>query len=975
LDCTSFGWRLHGNYLCCCPAHDDATPSLSIKADGDGGVLVNCFAGCTTGAVFDAFRRKGLLQEDASTESAGDTADSGASGGEDEGKEPEPEPESEDPAEAANKALAEEREKKLAAARAKFQKGWAAFGAQSALHTVVDNYCEWRGVSRFATAPIWARFTPSGQHVGRDKNGQRFEQFFPMLLIAGVNPTTGELYGGQREYLAYGGRGFAPVDKKSRKKTAPGCSLRGAVARMAEPVDGEFLVVGEGWVTVRTVMDATGLSGWSVFGTSGLASFDPPESVKAVLFLSDNDADGHSAKALATVCPRLFERGIKIGVAKAPPGVNDFNDLVRLRDDGTRLHGTVEAGLKAVSDIIKEAKARARVKGDGADAATGAAVGAASPRIDLPGFDDEDDKKFSMTPNGLYRGRMFVCRPFEILARARAATEGKAPREWGLFLRFKDYDGVLTEEPIPGRALHSDPGAIASNLEAAGLHINTIPAARGALVAYLGTVETKNRIFVAKRTGWVTINGGPVFVLPDQTIGSNSERIALSRETTSVAAYAKRGTLAEWQAKIGTPAGEHLLLQFGISVALAGPLLKMSGGESGGFHLFGDSSTGKTTTARVAASCWGKGSREDEDGYMKTWSSTANGLEAVFSSASDTCLVLDELAQLAAGEAATVVYALTGGKGKQRLRADASARPSYTWRTILFSTGEPPLSARVDEDRQKLGRKGLQGGSTVRVIDIPADRTHGAFDRVAGEKNFDAAAFAKEMERRAQTVYGVAGPAFIEALIHEKVSGDDVREFVDAFVKDALKNVHGDYGQVGRVAAKFGLVAFAGTLACTLEIVNWNAKAFVKNMKGLFCAWLRERGTSGPIETALVVRHIRDFLEVHGGSGFDSVDEPEIASLKERPASKRFGYRNGQGEAEVWHIFPGVFRREIFEGISPKKAAQILARLGVLEKGNEPGRFDKKVQPHPSVQRQRFYVVTARLFEDFDISKSSQAES
>jgi len=47
------GWLTH------CPAHDDERPSLSV-ADGDGRVLVHCFAGCPQDAVIDALRRRGL---------------------------------------------------------------------------------------------------------------------------------------------------------------------------------------------------------------------------------------------------------------------------------------------------------------------------------------------------------------------------------------------------------------------------------------------------------------------------------------------------------------------------------------------------------------------------------------------------------------------------------------------------------------------------------------------------------------------------------------------------------------------------------------------------------------------------------------------------------------------------------------------------------------------------------------------------
>ena len=36
------------SWLACCPAHDDKTPSLTIRETQDGRVLVHCFAGCTT---------------------------------------------------------------------------------------------------------------------------------------------------------------------------------------------------------------------------------------------------------------------------------------------------------------------------------------------------------------------------------------------------------------------------------------------------------------------------------------------------------------------------------------------------------------------------------------------------------------------------------------------------------------------------------------------------------------------------------------------------------------------------------------------------------------------------------------------------------------------------------------------------------------------------------------------------------------
>jgi len=42
------------SYMACCPAHDDRSPSLSIKECDDGRLLVHCFAGCPTTDVLDA---------------------------------------------------------------------------------------------------------------------------------------------------------------------------------------------------------------------------------------------------------------------------------------------------------------------------------------------------------------------------------------------------------------------------------------------------------------------------------------------------------------------------------------------------------------------------------------------------------------------------------------------------------------------------------------------------------------------------------------------------------------------------------------------------------------------------------------------------------------------------------------------------------------------------------------------------------
>lgn len=39
--------RGEGSWIACCPAHEDKTPSLSIRETSDGTILVHDFAGCS----------------------------------------------------------------------------------------------------------------------------------------------------------------------------------------------------------------------------------------------------------------------------------------------------------------------------------------------------------------------------------------------------------------------------------------------------------------------------------------------------------------------------------------------------------------------------------------------------------------------------------------------------------------------------------------------------------------------------------------------------------------------------------------------------------------------------------------------------------------------------------------------------------------------------------------------------------------
>ena len=60
----SFGGRWSGwQGMCCCPAHDDRTPSLSVGLTSNA-ILFHCFAGCTSNEVLEGLKRHGIQPRD-----------------------------------------------------------------------------------------------------------------------------------------------------------------------------------------------------------------------------------------------------------------------------------------------------------------------------------------------------------------------------------------------------------------------------------------------------------------------------------------------------------------------------------------------------------------------------------------------------------------------------------------------------------------------------------------------------------------------------------------------------------------------------------------------------------------------------------------------------------------------------------------------------------------------------------------------
>ena len=575
-------------------------------------------------------------------------------------------------------------------------------------------------------------------------------------------------------------------------------------------------------------------------------------------------------------------------------------------------------------------------------------------------MDGEDDaKSFSMTPNGLFRGRMFVCGPFEVVAQSRIITDGKAT-DWGLRIRFRNPDGAVIEEPIAARDLYGEPMRLSAELASLGMDINNSAAAKSALASYLGSVKVKDRALITTRTGWTAVQRQAGLRAPstDHRHGERARRpgrrwphrrLCTSRNArtsgSSISAILRR-----------SPA-----LTVRDRCAFAATLLQMSGGESGGFHLHEFSSKGKTTVQQVAASVWGSGALNG--GFIRRWRATANSLEASFAAASDTCLILDEMSQAGYGEVSAIVYSVTGEVGKGAFaRMRPRGRPIAGGRSYFRAGRRRALPGSMRIATRRAAGRDLRGGATVRFIDIPADREFGAFDKPASEPNFNPAAFAERMQELAATYYGVAGPAFVKSLLDEKVSAAVVRQNVNDVIAHMFVDASNDEGQARRVARRFALVAVAGLMAIGAGIVDWDADAFLEGICELFDGWVAARGDGGSIEEAQILSRARLFWARYGESRFDE-DEPPRPRPRERPVGERAGYKQDEPDGRRWYVFPQVWG-EIFRWRQPKGGN---GSRGAWHPGAglRKGSTDKRVQLG-RLKRQNFYVINQKIFEGWD---------
>lgn len=271
--------------MCCCPAHDDGSPSLHVTERPDGTVLLRCFGGCHQGAVIAALRERGLWPDR--------TVDGRLA-------QRKPVAVASSPAEPDEEELA-----RMAEARSIWEASRPARG------TLAETYLRNRGI--FAAPPRSIRFHPGLYHPAARRE-------LPALIGALQSPA-GRVTAVQRIYLRPDGKGKAAVESPKMTRGVMGQGM----VRLARP--GRVLGIAEGIETAMSAMAIFSLPVWACLGASRIAGLDLPEIVEQVIIFADNGTAGMDAADRAMLGYQA--QGVIVYVEPPPPEFPDFNDQLQ----------------------------------------------------------------------------------------------------------------------------------------------------------------------------------------------------------------------------------------------------------------------------------------------------------------------------------------------------------------------------------------------------------------------------------------------------------------------------------------------------------------------------------------------------------------------------------------------------------------------------------------------------------------------
>jgi uncharacterized protein (DUF927 family) len=524
-----------------------------------------------------------------------------------------------------------------------------------------------------------------------------------------------------------------------------------------------------------------------------------------------------------------------------------------------------------------------------------------------------------------------------------------------LLLEFGTARGFTRRWTMPRSELAGDGSEICRGLLSRGYWFDR--SLKRHLLEYLQGLgsNVEKTYTVTESSGWVSKS----FVLPHKTYGDENLKfrdVELSPESLTEVA----GTLQEWIDRVAAMCAGNSRLILALGASFAAPLMPLLNIESGGFHLVGATSQGKTTILSVAASVIGL-----KD--IPHWRTTTNGLESTATAFNHLCLPLDEIGQADPKDVGSIAYMLANGQGKARMKKDLTNRKGKTWQLMVLSSGEVGLG-----DYMAQAKVTQKGGQEVRLPDIPAvpdGSAYGCFETIHGAA--DAVQFVNAIEAVVKANHGAVMDAYLSQLVVDTVDPGFVGNLSKQtyLVAKQLSEGYKD-SAIGRAAKRFALVQVALGLAHKYGLLPFSADQIGWAIEKVFMSWVNERGGDGSIEIKQALKKIDHLLTTNEFS-------KRIYDLRgtgNQDVENLLAYRkvDDAGETlEFWVPTP-VFDKEFCTGVNKDELVKALQATGRMIPPRPDG---KPIHQRAKKGKTQYFYIFQNIEKAGEGSEGSEGNS
>lgn len=403
-----------------------------------------------------------------------------------------------------------------------------------------------------------------------------------------------------------------------------------------------------------------------------------------------------------------------------------------------------------------------------------------------------------------------------------------------------------------------------------------------------------------------------------------------------IAAYHTRGTLEGWRDAVAL-ARTFPRVMFCVYASLGTPFLEVLGTSNFAIDISFVTSSGKTTTIRIAASCWGNPDERSAHSIVNSWDASRVYLERAPAICNGLPLILDETQRARDHKVlAQTVYDVINGRGRGRGSVKGIQRSSH-WHTILFSTGESRLTSFTND-----------GGTRSRVLSLWGPQ----FGKMDGETGLTV----NRLNVEVRAHYGHAGAKIVQHILDHQDQWDRWREEYEGY-KRAYHVKAGENAVAGRYADYLALVEFAGRLAHQVLELPWTYENPVDKLWNELLA-----GAEDADQAAVALEYVYSWASSRR-SQFNAG-----ASAREGDEIRECLGRWDDGNWPWIGIFPSAVAKALTDaGFEPKTTLEIWRDRGWLETstesrlGKEINRTTKSVKTVNGVDR--LVCITKKAIE------------